>query len=548
MTPNIMDKRKDISPSQSAGLLLTLVLSLLFVAMTFSRDFIIGTSAYWQAETEDITQYIAGFNAFFSAPWQWPLLAFKEINHPTGTLVTFVDAIPIYALVLKGFLPQSLTPFNPFGWWVAGCFVMQGVAAWCFVRTAEVKSWTFLITLTGVLLCFPALMARMGHISLMSHWILLLALVLYVHGHRKSVLPIARWSFLLVVSFYINIYLFVMAVGLYVAAWLSTYEKLRIQNIIRASAPFTVLFVTLWVTVLPLTPSKVTPEWGFGYYSMNLLAPFLGGSLIKIPYQTAPGQYEGFNYLGVGVLFAGLIVVAHYRARILSMVAQHKAIALVMVSYTVYALSSQIYLAEEQIMGLPYPGFMQLVTSQFRASGRFFWPVGYALILFSWYLLYKTLDKVRLVIALCICSTLQILDLKDQYQQLLVTQARKTHPVLHPLEWDRRLKKGTQHLLFYPKFKCGKDPHGTLLPLMKYASERQLTLNTGYIARYTPDCDDASEEIRTSLSSQTAYVFARVAYADLLTILELFPASRKPECLVMDIAYLCQYGSQQEKP
>ena len=72
----------------------------------------------------------------------------------------------------------------------------------------------------------------------------------------------------------------------------------------QALLPCGVLFLTLWVTMLPLPPGKVTPEWGFGYYSMNLLSPFLGGSLIDVPFRVAPGQYEGYNYLGLGVLLA----------------------------------------------------------------------------------------------------------------------------------------------------------------------------------------------------------------------------------------------------
>jgi Family of unknown function (DUF6311) len=43
---------------------------------------------------------------------------------------------------------------------------------------------------------------------------------------------------------------------------------------------------------------------GFGFYRMNLLAPFnpLDWSYVLRPLSNPPGQYEGFNYFGLGGL------------------------------------------------------------------------------------------------------------------------------------------------------------------------------------------------------------------------------------------------------
>ena len=122
-------------PDQAMGLVVSILLSLIFIYSTFSLEFVQGQAAYWQTETtdwDDIVQYVSGFNSYFSAHWQLPLLAFDGINYPSGTLATFVDIIPIYALVLKALVPQSFAPFNPFGFWVASCFMMQGIAAWSY--------------------------------------------------------------------------------------------------------------------------------------------------------------------------------------------------------------------------------------------------------------------------------------------------------------------------------------------------------------------------------------------------------------------------------
>lgn len=535
-------------PNGFIGWCLAVLFSALFVATTFSSDFVLGTAPYWQTQTDDVTQYVAGFNAYFMAPWQSPWLAFNGFNFPGGTLVTFVDAIPLYALFLKMVVPQHFAPFNPFGVWVALCFVLQGVAAWWLTKALQIKSWTFLLTLLGLLLSFPALMARMGHISLMSHWIVLFALALYIQGRQKHKLQVLGWTVLLVSGFYVNIYLFVMASGIYGAAWLSSDQPFKPHHLLRVLWPCWILLLTLWFTMMPLPLGKVTPEWGFGYYSMNLLAPVLGGSLIDLSYREAPGQYEGLNYLGLGVLLTVGATLLLRRTRLLSNLFRHKSLLLLLLCFTVYALSSQIYLGPREIATVHYPGFMQPITSQFRASGRFFWPVGYAIVIFSLAVFYRSMSVRLASVMLMGVLAVQALDLTGAHQKLVMTQARSPQRLLDAKLWDAQLHSGVKHMDFYPKFKCGKEPHSTLLPLMQYVSERRITLNTGYIARYTPNCHDAAMEIAASSVTETAYVFAAVEFPEPDSFMSLFPPGSQPDCKRIDFAHVCQYRTLQEKP
>jgi len=112
------------TPSGLFGLLLSVLLGWFFLNLTFETGFLRGISSYWLSEVDDITQYIAGFNMYFTAPWSFPILAFDDLNYPKGTRATFVDIIPIYAFLLKLFVPDSFYPFNPYGYWIALCFVL----------------------------------------------------------------------------------------------------------------------------------------------------------------------------------------------------------------------------------------------------------------------------------------------------------------------------------------------------------------------------------------------------------------------------------------
>jgi len=522
-----------------AGLVLVISVTTLFILRTFSYDFVIGKAPYWQTQVDDVTQYIAGFNMYFTAPWQVPLLGFDSLNYPTGTRVTFVDAIPIYAMLLKALLPRSLAPFNPFGFWVALCFTLQGVGAWWIARELRIRSWFFLTGLLVLFLTYPALMSRIGHISLMSHWILLFAIALYVRSYRLSSLPRYAWTFLLVSAFYINIYLFVMACGVLLAGLLDLGRRIGVRDIVDFLLPFALLATTSLLMMMPLSLAEVTREWGFGYYSMNLLAPITGGKVFAVQVAEVAGQHEGFNYLGLGVLVA-LVAAFSLRNRLATEVLhRHYALVFLLLLYSVYALSNQIYFGSQQILLLRYPTSLDGLTSQFRASGRFFWLVGYFLIIFSMLALYRGLGRRVFVVVSSMLVCLQIADLGDRYEVLRTSLVRDSPRPMNFALWDARLGDSVNTLYFYPKFKCGQPAHETLLPVMRYAAERGFNLNTGYISRYTPDCQDVEREIAASNPKQAAYIFARSDYPSPDIVMELFPKNFRIRCTEIQFAHLC---------
>ena len=83
---------------------------------------------------------------------------------------------------------------------------------------------------------------------------------------------------------------------------------------------------------------------------------------------------------------------------------------------------------------------------------------------------------------------------------------------------------------------------------MKYAAERRLTLNTGYIARYTPDCNDVAEEIANAPTADAAYVFARIEYPNTDTVNAFFANDQKPYCQTLDFAIVCRYKKHGDRP
>lgn len=534
-----------------AGFAVALAIGLLFVWRYFPAGFVKGTSSYWLTEVDDVTQYIAGFNAFFSAPFNYPLLAFDSINYPQGTRATFVDAIPLYALLLKLLVPASFAPFNPFGVWLALVFVGQAICGWWILRELQVKSWPALLALIVCLLTFPALTTRLGHISLMSHWIILCSLALYIRCRKTCESQRLAWSLLLLAAFHINIYLCVMASAVYVVSCLSSFPKLHPAAIAHALIPFLVVGVSLFLTIFPMEQVTVAPEVGFGVYSMNLLSPFHGGGYLNFPNPEMPGQYEGFNYLGLGVLLAfALSFVLNYRAAVGGF-SQHRALTWLMLLFTVYALSNVVYYGAHQIVTINYPTFMDRITSQFRASGRFFWPVGYCVVIFAIVTLYKRLTTLAFTGCMVVLVMLQISDLSNLRHRLVDTAKRPAATVLTQPAWNEQATREIQYLYFFPKFRCGRADltHSTLLPTMRYAVVRNIKINTGYVARANSNCsvENIKAEIAASAPNHSLYVFVKGDIPNMEQVHALFSISQQPTCKEIDFAYVCRINQSGRK-
>ncbi|HEX8593762.1 MAG TPA: DUF6311 domain-containing protein [Pseudomonas sp.] len=535
-----------------AGFAVALAIGLLFVWRYFPPGFVAGTSSYWSTEVDDVTQYFAGFNAFFNAPFHFPLLAFDSINYPQGTRATFVDAIPLYALLLKILVPASFAPFNPFGVWVALAFVGQALCGWWILRELQIKSWLALLAMTVCLLTFPALTTRLGHISLMSHWMILSALALYIRCRRTDEPQRLGWSLLLVAGFYINIYLFVMASAIYVVSCLYNRARFRPVEIAKALIPFLIIGVSLFLTIFPLERVEVSPEGGFGIYSMNLLSPFNGGNFLKFPDPEMPGQYEGFNYLGLGIILAFVLSVALNRSAALGGFAKHRALTWLMVLFAIYALSNIVYYGTHQLVTINYPSFMDRITSQLRASGRFFWPVGYCVIIFAIATLYNRLGKILFAGAMILLILLQVLDLSDLRHRLVDTAKRPASPVLTQAAWDQQATGDVKYMYFFPKFRCGRSEliSSTLMPTMRYAVVHNIKINTGYVARSNPNCsvESTKAEIASSSMDQSLYVFVKGDIPQIEQVKALFPSGQNPTCKEIDFAYICRLNQSGREP
>lgn len=372
--------------------------------MPYLLAFIIGTAAaallpwgmvtgggWWLAPDSDVAQSLIGHLAFQMDGWRFPLLTIGTLMPPEGINALMLDANPALSVLAK-LLPGG--PHNLLGWWLFGCFLLQPVAAVYALRGVGERGLWPALAVAALAALSPSLWFRPMHPNLCGHFIILLALGATVRllrgqpGWRVGGLSLALGAFT-------HPYLLVISAALLCAVPLGRrdWSSMRILAGMLAGV----------VALMALAGffGEGAGAQGFGRYSMNLLSPVwpqLSGLFGQDMLDATGGQYEGFNYLGAGVLL--LLALAWHRPP-----AWAWPLLVVCTGLTIMALSSRIYAGSFLLLDVGLKPWEDIFGS-IRASGRLFWPVGYVALVLAVAALARRLPVPALaaltVVALCL--------------------------------------------------------------------------------------------------------------------------------------------------
>lgn len=327
-------------------------------------------AGWWLAPGGDVAQSLIGHLAFQLDDWRFPLFHIASLMPPQGVNALMLDANPLVSLLAK-LVPGG--PHNALGLWLLACFFLQPLAAVYALRGMDERRALPAIAVAVLAALMPSLWFRPVHPNLCGHFIILLALGATLRllrggpGWRAGFTAVALGAF-------IHPYLMAMAAALLCAVPLRgglarDWQAWR-GDAARLAA---LLLATAALMALGGFFGGGAGDRGFGRYSMNLLSPVVpqlsglfGGPMLD----ATGGQYEGFNYLGAGVL-AVVALALHRPARWLW------PLLAVLAGLTLLALSSRIHAGSLLLLDLGLKPWED-IFAPFRASGRFFWPVGYA--------------------------------------------------------------------------------------------------------------------------------------------------------------------------
>lgn len=377
---------------------------------------------------KDGIQHYTGWLFYREAPLSFPLCVSPDVNWPDGLSVAFTDSIPLFAAFFRLLEPLLPSVFQYFGWYVLLCFCLQGGFSALLLDRLLKSRWA-LLTGSCLFVVSPIMVERaFRHTSLTAHFLLIWALYYYVCSVQEDRYFFKGAFVLNALAISLHPY-FVPMVYAVLFAMLVQYA-LRHRSWLRPAAflllNFGATLLSAWAFGLfSGVLSESSGQLLYGYFGMNLNALWnptsIGTStwsrLLPIQNQVR-GNYDGFNYLGLGVLLMAVCAVV---IRIVQTVLRrwspwkalrrHGMLLLVCACLTVFAVSNVITANGATLLEIPLPMWLLRLASSFRSSGRMFWPVYYLIIAYSLKTLQDVLSPKRLAVLLCAVTVLQVWDI-----------------------------------------------------------------------------------------------------------------------------------------
>lgn len=367
----------------------------------------------------DVTQHYAGWLAYRQSEWTFPI---GKIDGLGGTVTTYMDSIPLVAILFKILSPILPETFQYFGIYILFCFILQAVTSGLLIN---LFSKDIIVTNLGVILfCYSPIMIERAfrHSALASHWLIVAMLYFYFKSRNEQTMSL--WCCLMpILCISIHPYYLPVLFGLMFASLIELAITDR-KTIIKSG---TYLIGTLVATVIwgyiigALGASSGFGGEGYGYYSMNLNAivnpishpGIVWSRFFKVLPQTL-GNYDGFNYLGAGVIALVVVSVVSViiKRQILFLFLKKNAV-LISLSFIFFcfAVSNVVTLNGKILFEYPLPKKILDFCAIFRASSRIFYPVFYLIMLLGINGLSILVNGHWKRVILCCCVVFQLIDI-----------------------------------------------------------------------------------------------------------------------------------------
>jgi hypothetical protein len=233
-------------------------------------------------------------------------------------------------------------------------------------------------------LAAPFLYRIHGHFSLEAHRLILASLYLFLSPSFRA----RSWILLLVVASLITPILLAMTLLVFWAA-LGKHYFVGAVTLVRVAKAGALTFMILPFVMWEAGHFTVsTPGGGgFGFCRTSLLGfvdPKAGGlarSQLLRDQPHAPWNYEGFCFLGTGMILLSVVAAAEILRRGVRWIAMGKLWPLLLVFgfSVVFALSNNMALGSYVIFHYDLPLVVERLISPFRGSCRFIWLAYYML-------------------------------------------------------------------------------------------------------------------------------------------------------------------------
>ena len=528
----------------AAGAAVGLALALAMLPM----EFIAGKTGFWTQPKYDFFAYLIAWHYFLPDRWRFPLLDVPAMGYPEGGNLIYSDGLPVAQLLSKAAYSAFGWSINPLGWWILLTYLLQGAMAARLVRAAGVRTPLGWIAAALLATASVPFMTRIFHVALSSHFVILWALALYFENVRDRRLTGLEHVCLSALTLLTNAYLFVM-VGMLQAVTVVTLwwrERIPPRQLLRIAIGMGLVFaigIALGYGRFVADPGSMRAS-GFGIHSWNpitlLVAPPGHWDHLPVVRIATAEQAEGESYLGLGALFIiAIVCITRPRAAVRA-VNQHRLLITLFVLCLLYAASNRVFWGSRLLFEVPLPPLVEKLVGLFRASGRFVWVPGYALVVLSTAAALRWLPRPAALAVLTLGCLLQLSEVGATMQIFRPVLASPSENLLN-VEQMRRWLSHHQRLFQFPSFSC--QPPRTVdetfreFQLELLAARLNRPNNSIYTARQLKNCEmEAVSMFKGTMDDGTLYVLKKPA-------VDLTPAFRaltqSPFCLDVDWGLVC---------
>lgn len=371
----------------------------------------------------DILQGYLGWDYFRHSPWTFPVIGLNpNYGLEIAGSIVYADANPLLAVIFKALSPLLPEHFQYFGLWLLACCVFSAVVSW---KILSLYTDSHALRILGVclLLFCPAWLNRVGHINLMAHFLILLAVYLCLAKDCPRVA--LKWGALIGLACVTHFYLAMMVLifwsaHLFARVWTrrTGYRPAVLEVVGILLGSYALLYVFGYFTV-----KDVSIAGGYGTYNSSLLSPFMsaGWSYVFDQVHLGSGNFETLNYWGLGVflLIAFNAVGLVRRLRNFRWTTVSLCLLIAICVCWAIATTHNIQWGDRHLV-LPLPGRLVDALSILRGSSRFYWPITYLVVIGLIYLTVTSWKKHVALAILSVAVVVQVVDIskgfaKDRY-------------------------------------------------------------------------------------------------------------------------------------
>jgi len=417
------------------------------------------------AHKGDTTNEYVGWLFFRNSDWSFPLGAVENLIYPENISIIYNDSIPLFAFFFKLLDPILPETFQYWGLWTLFVFMMQGGLS-VLILNKVTKNPVISCIGSILFIASPLVLQRiLGHSALSGHFVLLIAILLYLYKDELNTVrkKVIAWSSLGVLCVLVNVYFFPMIFSIYFFSMLYeiVIKKFKIKQFIVITSAF--IFITafsFWLfgglSSSAFGLSTYAAVNGYGMWSANINS-FLNPKIIDLstskflkdlPY-AKPGNYEGYAYLGLGIIISLIVGFAFYMSTVkiskikltkesmLDLLKNEKTYIVVCCIF-LFSLSliPDIAFNEKQLFSIPIPKILLGLLNVFRTNGRYLWTVWYVFAILAVLSINKNFKKSVGIVMMSACVVIQLADIMPLMQSREVESDVVYESPLKSIAWQ----------------------------------------------------------------------------------------------------------------